>query len=193
VTTTDARLVASARDGDLAAFTKLVHRHQDRAYRTSLRILRDPSDAEDATQDAFVSAFRSLPGYRGDAAFSTWLYRIVVNASYAVSRRRSPTGDLGEVADDLPASGVGPADVATAGGLRAALLDALAALPADHRVVFVLRELEQLSVSETADVLEVTATTVSTRLHRARQGLIDQLGSWHPQDAGGEATSEEPS
>jgi RNA polymerase sigma-70 factor, ECF subfamily len=170
----DAELVARARDrGDTAALEELVRRHRDTAYRVALRICLDASEAEDIAQEGLVRAWRSLQRFRGDAAFSTWLYRIVTNlALNAISRRREqPTSELPEP----PGPDLDPAGrVADRERLTVALA-ALADLTAEQRACYVLREVEGLGYAEIGAVLGLSLAAVKGRLFRARAELAAAL------------------
>ncbi len=174
----DEALVTAARRGDATAFDALVRAHTTRMYRVALRILGDPSEAEDAVQDAWVSAWRSLSSFRSDASAGTWLFRIVTNAALSQVRRRRSTVPL-DPADDT----AGPAAPAHADPERSALRGeevdrvhrAIATLEPSQRVPLVLRELEGLSYEEVADVLDVNPAALRSRLHRARASLLATL------------------
>lgn len=188
----DAELVRLAREGSLSAKRLIVRRHNQRLYRVARAILRDDTEAEDALQDAYVSAFRSLAAFRGEAMLSTWLTRIVVNEALGRLRSRTRTvawDDLGNRAQQEAeveglserASQADPETSAARSQIRRLLERAIDDLPAPFRVVFVMRMVEQLSVKETASVLGVPEETVKTRLFRARkllrEGLETELGS----------------
>jgi RNA polymerase sigma-70 factor (ECF subfamily) len=165
----DRSLLTAHVHGDPDAFAELVRRHRDRLWAVALRTLGDPEEAADALQDALISALRGAAGYRGDAAVTTWLHRIVVNACLDRMRRRRsrPTVPLGdhEVLE--------PSDPA---GVREARLDlrrALARLPEGQRMAVVLVDLEDLSVSETAQLLGVAEGTVKSRCALLRAGDPD--------------------
>lgn len=150
-----------------------MRRHRDTAYRVALRICLNPADAEDAAQEALVRAWRALPGFRGDAAFSTWLYRIVTNVALSTVKRRreQPTGELPEPAGpDLD-----PATTAEGRERLAAAGAALAALTPEQRACWVLREVEGLAYDELADVLGLTLPAVKSRLFRARSEITAAL------------------
>lgn len=175
VTVDDAHLVAAARSGDVPAFELLVARHQKRVFRVALRMLGDAAEAEDAAQDTFVAAWRALGRYRGEGAFSTWLYRIAVNKCLDRLAARRVTEPL----DDRVASAIGgPEEIAQGHARFAALIRALAALSGEQRAALVLRELEGLSYEEVAAVLGVTVAAVKGRLHRARAELVSQMRDW---------------
>ncbi|MGZ4602405.1 MAG: RNA polymerase sigma factor SigM [Kineosporiaceae bacterium] len=163
----DPALLAAHVAGDPDAFTVLVRRHRDRLWAVALRTMRDREDAADALQDALLSAFRNAAGYRGDAAVTTWLHRVVVNACLDRMRRRAvraavPLGDT-----DVPA----PADDHGALESRLDVQAALARLPEAQRVAIVLVDLQGLSVGEAAAVLDVAEGTVKSRCSRGRLAL----------------------
>jgi len=175
----DQDLVRRAARGDQDAFARLVTRHQDRVYRLCLRIMGNPDDAHDAAQDTFLSLFRKLDQFRGDAAFTTWLHRIGVNACYDSLRRRKRAPLLRSVGDDdAPPAELGPpaADHAddVAGTLDAAR--ALAQIPEDYRVTLILADVQDLPYDEIASILDVPIGTVKSRVHRGRLALAKVLG-----------------
>lgn len=172
---TDAELVARAQADDAAAFEELVRRHRERIYRVALRVCRHPADAEDVTQDAIVRAWRALGGFRGDASFTTWLYRIVTNlALNRVTRRREHAA---ERVPEPPGAGAAldPARRAEDRERLDAALAALGTLTAEQRACYVLREVEGLSYEELAEVLDISVASVKGRLYRARQDLVAAL------------------
>ncbi|MBP2182488.1 RNA polymerase sigma factor [Amycolatopsis magusensis] len=176
----DQALLAGAVAGDPHAFDQLVRRHTPRMYRVALRITGNSAEAEDVVQDAWISAWRGLSGFRAESAVSTWLYRVVTNAALAYVRRRKPTVSL-DAAEGVD-SGLQLADRhANPEGqvVRAeevdATLRAIADLDVSQRVPLVLRELEGLSYEEVAEVLEVSVPALRSRLHRARVALLAKL------------------
>lgn len=179
----DATLLARHVDGDPDAFAELVRRHRDRLWAVALRTLSDREEAADALQDALVAAFRKAETFRGDAAVTTWLHRIVVNACLDRVRRRAarPTDPL--PADDrsetlsLP---IGP-DPAEARETRLDVLAALASLPAEQRAALVLVDMEGWSVEETARLLGCAPGTVKSRCSRGRARLLPLLAHLRPQ------------
>ncbi|MGZ5128465.1 MAG: RNA polymerase sigma factor [Actinomycetota bacterium] len=175
----DDLLLRRARDGDTAAFGELVERHQSRIYAVCLRILADPEEARDAAQDAFITAFRKLAQFRGDAAFTTWLHRIAVNACYDELRRakRRPMLHTVTAADDDRAPEPGPPSADHADEIAGTLdvTKALAAIPDDFRIALVLADVEDLPYDEIARVLEVPVGTVKSRVHRGRIALAKEL------------------
>jgi len=170
--------MAAAVRGDQQAFDTLVRLNTPRMYRVALRIVGDPGDAEDVVQDAWISVWRALRGYRGDAAPATWLYRVVSNAALAHLRRRRPTVPIDEGVEERLCDADHPYDPAHA-TLRAeevaAVHRAVAGLEPSQRVPLVLREFEGLSYEEVAAVLQISVPAVRSRLHRARQVLLTTL------------------
>lgn len=185
----DAELVRRAKAGDLPAFEELTTRHEERVYALALRILRNEHDAEDVTQQTFLSALENLAGFREEARFSTWLLRIATHAALKVIRKRRglDTVSLDEATDPGTDSDHVPhpeyiADwresperlVQNREALRL-IEEALAELDEKHRVVFLLRDVQGLSVRETAEVLGLTEVNVKVRLLRARLQLRERL------------------
>ena len=179
----EALLVTRLRSGDAAAFETLVRTHMAALLRVARRFLRSEEDARDAVQDAFVSAFRSIDKFSANARLSTWLHRIVVNASLMRLRslRRRPEEDIEEYLPRFREDGhqleesVQWSETAETILQRTELTDvvrnAIDRLPDTHREVLLLRDIEELSTEEAAEVLKVTPNAVKIRLHRARQAL----------------------
>lgn len=178
----DARLVARAQGGDTEAFEVLLRRHEHRAYAVAVRVLGNRVEADDAVQEAYVIAWRRLGSFRGESSFSTWLYRVVVNACLDATKRRRPHVDLDAVRDhdDLLAAPDrhGPELTAEQHEVRRAVNAALQALPPSLRTVWVLREVEGCSYEEVADIVGTSTSTVRGRLHRARVQLAHELEEW---------------
>ncbi len=173
--TDDIHLVSAAQRGDLIAFEALVGRYRTPAYRVALRILGDPTDAEDVTQDSFLQAWQALPTLRARRAFSTWLYRIVTNRCLNAIRSRRATEILpNEIEDETRR----PNHVTEARRRLETLRRAITRLTPEQRAPFVLRELEGLSYEEIADVLETTVPAIKGRLHRARLALLEAMREW---------------
>jgi RNA polymerase sigma-70 factor (ECF subfamily) len=179
-------LVVRAREGDPHSFEVLLRRHQSVAFATALRIVGRRGDAEDATQDAFLTAWRQLPEFRGDSAFSTWLYRIVTTRALNQIRSRSrhddrrngpDVGDLAGVGEPV-ASTLTPEEHTETQALVTALHRALAGLPEQQRSCWVLREIEGCSYEEVAEITGSTVTAVRGRLHRARIAVADAMAEW---------------
>jgi RNA polymerase sigma-70 factor (ECF subfamily) len=176
----DRALLSAHAAGDPDAFGELIGRHRDRLWAVALRTLGDREDAADALQEACVSAYRAAGGFRGDAAVTTWLHRIVVNACLDRVRRRQarPAVSLATVSVD-PVAAVESSDTLTT---RLVVRDALRRLPAEQRMALVLVDLEGLSVAETAAILEVAEGTVKSRCARGRARLAVLLGHLREDD-----------
>ena len=173
-----AELVAAAKAGDREAFEALVKVTYADAYTLAYRLTGDEEDARDVVQDAYLRAYKGLRRFRGDAQFTTWLYRIVANcASTSLSKRsRHRHDDLNEetqVADERPE--VDPVAMAEAGSLRDRVGAALEDLPPRLRAVVVLRDVYDLPHEAIAQELGITEAAAKVRLHRARRKLREQL------------------
>jgi RNA polymerase sigma-70 factor, ECF subfamily len=176
----DATLVARAQDGDIASVECLLARYQTAMYRLALRILGSPASAEDAVQEAFLAAWRQLPAFRGDAAFSTWLYRIVTNRALNAARaeRRHRAVPLDSVEAVLVEPRPPPDTVATAASAREALAIAVGRLSPDQRACWVLRESDGLGYQEIATIIGITPDAVRGQIHRARRTLAASMKEW---------------
>jgi RNA polymerase sigma-70 factor (ECF subfamily) len=178
---TDAELLAAHVSGDPQAFNTLIGRHRDRLWSVALRTTSDPEEASDALQDALISAFRRAEQFRGDAAVTTWLHRIVVNACLDRLRRKAvrattplPDGDY----DTITAPQIRLADPRDHLGEREvqlAVTEALAELPEDQRIAVVLVDIEGWSIDEAAAYLACPAGTVKSRCFRGRAKLAERL------------------
>lgn len=169
-------LVRAAQRGDLEAFGELMRRYEQTTYRVALRMLGSPAEAEDAAQDAFLRAWRSLPRFQGSSSFGTWLYRITTNRCLNIIAARRPSETLdesraGDRRDD-------PAARAQQREQLSALTASIDRLPAEQRAALVLREFEGLSYDEVADVLQITLAAVKGRIHRARAQIALDLADF---------------
>ncbi|MET3807798.1 RNA polymerase sigma-70 factor (ECF subfamily) [Nakamurella sp. UYEF19] len=179
-------LVLRAQKGDPRAFETLVRRYQQTMYAVALRILSDPDEAEDAAQNAFVAAWRRLPEFRQDAKFSSWMYRIVTNQALNQARGRQRQAqpmsgeDLESAANGgwLAAAPVDPEQQAEQSELLAAVHQALASLPEELRVCWLLREIEECPYQDVADITGVSLYTARGRIYRARLRLAEAMSSW---------------
>jgi RNA polymerase sigma-70 factor, ECF subfamily len=174
----DATMVARARDGDVHAFEVLVRRYQRPIYRLAFRMLSDTGEAEDVTQETFVTAWRRLPEVRADAAFRGWLYRTAANRCLNILRARRPTAPLQEDAMLSANPAAGPEASAESHQRLAALRVALDRLTAEQRACWLLRETEGLSYAEIAEILHTSPQAVRGRLARARAELGEAMISW---------------
>lgn len=185
----DDELVRRAQAGDLAAFEALTGRHEQRIYSLALRMLRQEQDAEDVTQQTFLSALEHLDGFRGEASFSTWLLRIATHAALKIIRKRQGLGMVSLEAATEEQDGYdavphpeyiadwtqSPEQLVHQNEIQRLLDEALARLDEKHRLVFLLRDVEGLSVKETAEALDLGEANVKVRLLRARLQLREQL------------------
>ncbi|MBN1815139.1 MAG: sigma-70 family RNA polymerase sigma factor [Anaerolineae bacterium] len=175
----DAALVARARQGDQAAFEQLVRKHQRYAFNVAYRVLQDTTEAEDVTQEAFVRAWRGLPGFRGQAQFTTWLYRIVHNLCLnRLPKLRHDLLQIEPLEDMLDDSTPSPPDLFETQEQMTFLHAELERMPEKYRLVLSLRYLQHLSYEEIAAALDVPTGTVKTHIHRARRLLADRVRQW---------------
>jgi RNA polymerase sigma-70 factor (ECF subfamily) len=184
----DEELVARARAKDFAAFEKLLDRYEDKIFRLAFRFVRNETDAKEVLQDTFLTIWRKLDTFKGDAQFSSWLYRVAANAALMrlrsqrrhpeISTEELPIGYLDNYGQLPPTSenwAKRPDDELASGELRQHIQAAVDALPEIYRTVFLIRDVEGLSTEETAEVLAISVPTVKTRLHRARIALRDAI------------------
>ena len=169
-------LISRARGGDREAFGALVEQYRDNVYRLAYRMCGNAYDADEAAQEAFVAAWRALPNFRGDAKFSTWLYRLTTNAAVDVMRRekRHQTvgdGEMVDLADDADS----PQETVERTEQQEAVQKALATLSEEYREVLLLRYMEELDYAEIAEVLQLPSGTVKSRINRAKAALKTAL------------------
>lgn len=178
---TELELAQHVAAGDTDAFRSLMRKHNQALYRTARAVLRNDADAEEIVQEAWLLAYRSLHGFRGEAKLSTWLIRIVVNL--ALRRRQGQARDTtmrvdtqdDEVADMHPSPTANPESMTANSELRRLLEAHIDRLPDLYREVFILRAVEELDVEETASALDLPEATVRTRFFRARHQLREAL------------------
>ena len=175
----EARWVDLARTGDEQAFAALVRRHQDRLYAVALRMTGDRDDARDVLQETLVQAWQHLPGFRGEAGFSTWATRILINRCHNAHRARRPVSPLPEddTAAEMPRTPAAET-LAVAQHRREAVRDALRALPLDQRAPLVLTTFGGYTHAETGRILGISESAAKVRAHRARRALADVLQEW---------------
>jgi len=182
----DAQLVRRVQKGDKGAFDLLVLKYQHKIVNLVMRYVRDPDQALDITQEAFLKAYRALPRFRGDAAFYTWMYRIAVNTAknYLAAQRRRPMDveldlqdpeqyELHAKLKDIDT----PEAVNIGNELQATVERAFASLPEDLRTAIVLRELDGMSYEEIAETMECPVGTVRSRIFRARDAISKKIGN----------------
>jgi len=165
---TDAEIVERVRAGETALFEILMRRHNQRIYRVARAVIKDEADTEDVMQQAYINAFTHLSQFQDRSQFSTWLTRITVHEALARRRKRKPEETPEDVMETLTSPQPDPERQAYAAELRRVLEAAVDSLPETYRLVFMLRDIEGLSTSETAAGLELSDEAVKTRLHRAR-------------------------
>jgi RNA polymerase sigma-70 factor (ECF subfamily) len=192
-------LIAAAKAGDARAFTRLVRRHEDTVYRFAFKLCRERTKAEETFQDTFINVFRKLDTFDGRSKFSSWLYTIVANNCLMKHRQKKSRAleESLEAMDTPAASEDGhfattvarweetPADLFLRKELSSQLESAIAKLPADYRVVFVLRDVEGKSTEETASIVGITEEAAKSRLRRARAFLREQLDGYMRASRGG--------
>ena len=182
----DAELVQRVQAGDKQAFNLLVSKYQRRVIRLLSRLIRDPAEIEDVTQEAFIKAYRALPNFRGDSAFYTWLYRIAVNTAknYLAAQGRRPRtvsefqgGEDGESfeAMDVVEDNNTPESAMLTRQVAETVNRAIEALPEDLRTAITLREIEGLSYEEIAQAMSCPIGTVRSRIFRAREAISEEL------------------
>jgi len=186
VEVTDAQLVRRVQKGDKGAFDLLVLKYQHKIVNLVMRYVRDPDQALDITQEAFLKAYRALPRFRGDAAFYTWMYRIAVNTAknYLAAQRRRPMDveldmqdpEQYELHAKLKETDT-PEAVTLSHELQETVERAIAALPEDLRAAIVLRELDGMSYEEIAQTMECPVGTVRSRIFRARDAIGKKIGA----------------
>jgi RNA polymerase sigma-70 factor, ECF subfamily len=180
-TTTDEELVQRAQQDDERAFGKLVERYETKVYSLAMKMLRNPEDAEDVLQDTFLRAYRGIKSFQGNSTFSTWIYRITANSALMRLRKKKlPTVSIDDadereapinIADWSP----GPVEQLLTQETQKAMDEAIEALPPEFKQVFILRDVEELSNSEVAEILDLSVAAVKSRLHRARLKVRNRL------------------
>lgn len=186
----DQMLVDRFKEGDQSAFDEMVRRYWDRIYSMVLQLLRNQQDAEEVTQDAFIRAHRGLANFRGDSAFSTWLYQIATNLArnrywYWWRRKRDKTISFDapvsadsetSLAEIFPGEAETPEDVAVTSEFVERVAEGMEQLSEKHREILILRNVQNLSYEEIAETLGISVGTVKSRIARARESLREKLG-----------------
>lgn len=183
----ESALLQRLRQGEPQAYRELVDAYSPRVYRLALGMLGDPAEAEDVLQETFLSVYRNVGGFRGDSGLGTWIYRIAANASLMRLRRHKDTASLDETTEDgaepkvAPSGGFwfwDPEEAALSGEVRQVMAQAIAELPEALRIVFLMRDVEDMPASDVAEALGLTVAAVKSRLHRARMFLRDRLSPY---------------
>ncbi|MGM0556515.1 MAG: RNA polymerase sigma factor [Myxococcota bacterium] len=176
----DEQLVELAQDGTYPAYEELVRRYQDKAYRLAWSMVKNESDANDVVQEAFLNMYRKLHTFEGNSQFGSWIYRVIVNAALMKLRKQKRRSEVSIDDDDTefreddyyvmstPEWRVRADEAAENAELRERIIEAVDELEPKYETVFLLKEVEGLSLKEIADVLDLTVAAVKSRLHRAR-------------------------
>lgn len=185
----DLSFLSALQSGDREAFAKLVDLYSSQIYRLALKMLNDPADAEDVLQETFIKAFRSITSFEGRSSLSTWLYRIAVNEALMLIRKQKPQVQLTDEKDDENENGETPVQIVDWCCLperelmstesKQHLNQAISELSETLRIVFILRDIEGLSIRETAETIGISETNVKTRLLRARLRLRESLSQYY--------------
>ena len=186
---TDEELVRKSKEGDERAFGELISRYESKVYSLALKMVRNPEDAEDVLQDTFLRAYRGIKSFQGASTFSTWIYRITANSALMRLRKKQlPTVSIEDaderetpvnIADWTP----GPVEQLLNRELQQVMDEAIGALPPEFRQVFVLRDIEEMSNAEVADILDLSVAAVKSRLHRARLKVRNRLAGYFSENA----------
>lgn len=174
------KLIALAQQGDQTAFEQLLDKYQKSVYHQALRLLNNPEDAADVTQEVFIKVWRHLPSFRGDSGFATWLYKLTDNAAIDLLRReKKRQGDAALDDDESLMEPIDPSPTPQQAmekqERQQAVADGLAQLSSEHRQVLVLREINGLSYEEIGAILDLSPGTVKSRIARARISLLKFL------------------
>jgi RNA polymerase sigma-70 factor (ECF subfamily) len=180
----DEQLVKKAQADDERAFGELVGRYESKVYSLALKMLRNPEDAEDVLQDTFLRAYRGIKSFQGHSTFSTWIYRITANSALMRLRKKQlpmvsiDDADEHEAPINIADWAPSPVEQLLSQETQVAMNEAVEALPAEFRQVFVLRDIEELSNAEVADILDLSVAAVKSRLHRARLKVRNRLAAY---------------
>jgi RNA polymerase sigma-70 factor (ECF subfamily) len=197
----DVGLVDEFKAGDVSAFEEIISRYESKVMNLALRFTRNQEDAEEVMQDVFTTVYRKIDGFRGQSAFSSWLYRIVVNAAFMKLRKRKQTQTV-SLEDLAPAvkqycierdvlAGQHSHSLAVNRELQEVLQRAIDRLPDQYRAVFVLRDVDGLSNQETGEILNLSIPAVKSRLHRSRIMLRKKLQRYYEDFTGNKAVIED--
>ncbi len=197
----DVGLVDQFKEGDVAAFEEIITRYESKVMNLALRFTRNQEDAEEVMQDVFTTVYRKIDGFRGQSAFSSWLYRIVVNAAFMKLRKKKQNQTV-SMEDLAPAvkqycmerdsiTAKQSYNIAVSRELQEVLQRAIDKLPDQYRAVFVLRDVDGLSNQETGQILDLSIPAVKSRLHRSRIMLRKRLQRYYEDFTGNKAIIEE--
>ncbi|HLQ67336.1 MAG TPA: sigma-70 family RNA polymerase sigma factor [Candidatus Limnocylindrales bacterium] len=193
-TATDDALVKRAQQDDERAFGELVTRYESKVYSLAMKMLRNPEDAEDVLQETFLRAYRGLKSFKGNSTFSTWIYRITANSALMRLRKKQlPQVSIEDsderetpiaIADWAP----GPAEQLLNQEMQRVMDEAIESLPHEFRQVFILRDVEEMSNSDVAEILDLSVAAVKSRLHRARLKVRNRLAQYFSEIKSNRAT-----
>ena len=178
---TEEILIAKSKQGDLAAYGQLVERYQNRVYNLALKLIGSSEDAKDTVQEIFIKAYRALPGFQGEAGFSTWLYRVASNKCLDFLRKKNRerkhnySFEEGDFSQEAVNSQYGPEEAFLLKEKQERLKKAVTELPETYRLVLVLHHYQGFSYREVAGITGLPEKTVATRLHRAKKLLREKL------------------
>ncbi|HEV8129276.1 MAG TPA: sigma-70 family RNA polymerase sigma factor, partial [Candidatus Eisenbacteria bacterium] len=173
-TATDEELVRRAQQDDERAFGELVTRYESKVYSLAMKMLRNPEDAEDVLQETFLRAYRGIKSFKGNSTFSTWIYRITANSALMKLRKKQlpqvsiEDSDERETPISIADWAPGPVEQLLNQEMQRVMDEAIETLPPEFRQVFILRDVEELSNSDVAEILDLSVAAVKSRLHRAR-------------------------
>ena len=186
---TDEELVRRSKEDDERAFGELISRYESKVYSLALRMIRNPEDAEDVLQDTFLRAYRGIKSFQGASTFSTWIYRITANSALMRLRKKQlPTVSIEDqderetpvnIADWTP----GPVEQLMTQELQQEMDAAIESLPPEFQQVFILRDVEERSNAEVAEILDLSVAAVKSRLHRARLKVRNRLAGYFSDNA----------
>jgi len=191
---TDLMLISRFKNGSIEAFEELIGRYESKVFNLAMRFTRNQEDAEEVLQDVFTTLYRKVAGFEGKSAFSSWLYRIIVNAAFMKLRKRKQyatttfeelTPQLQQMIPDKDSLFGTPSDSFTlAREIREALQESIAKLPERYRAVFILRDINGLSNQEVGEILDLSVPAVKSRLHRSRIMLQKRLQGYYDEFIG---------
>jgi RNA polymerase sigma-70 factor, ECF subfamily len=183
-TATDEELVHRAQQDDERSFGELVTRYESKVYSLSMKMLRNPEDAEDVLQDTFLRAYRGIKSFKGNSTFSTWIYRITANSALMRLRKKQlpqvsiEDSDERETPISIADWAPGPVEQLLNQEMQRVMDEAIDALPPEFRQVFILRDVEELSNADVAEILDLSVAAVKSRLHRARLKVRNRLAQY---------------
>jgi RNA polymerase sigma-70 factor, ECF subfamily len=193
-TATDVELVRRAQQDDERAFGELVTRYESKVYSLAMKMLRNPEDAEDVLQETFLRAYRGIKSFKGNSTFSTWIYRITANSALMRLRKKQLPQVSIEDSDEreTPISIVdwapGPVEQLLNQEMQRVMDEAIETLPPEFRQVFILRDVEELSNADVAEILDLSVAAVKSRLHRARLKVRNRLAHYFSETKQARAT-----